>query len=1135
MKRHFIVLALFLAVFQANGNRFVLRAEIKPMETEQLKPELVLQTGHNKSVKTVVFSPNGQWIASGSFDNTIKIWEFETGRELRALIGHSGVVKTLACSPDGRWLASGSNDKTVKIWEVESGGEIKSFAIQDGSVEAVAFSSDGQKLASGNSNGTITIWDVSSGQELTKLIGHSNAVTALTFSRDNRNLASGSTENVIKIWDVNQPRRVKNLKGHTDKIEILRFSENGENLASGSFDKTVRLWKVSNGRELSVFIGHTGKVLSLYFISAGKIMSADSNHFVKLWDTTNKLELSSVSEQINGDNTNEAESAIFSFDGNFIAIGNGDRTVTLLDTKTGERLKTLENHTSGFYGVSFSSDRHWFASASFDNTIKLWDLQTGQGLSPLKGHTGYVTCVVFHPDNRRIISASMDHTIRIWDALSEKPLYTLKGHTDSISSLAVGGKGTLLVSGSTDKTIRLWNLETNSQISKLTGHTGEVISVSISPDEKIIASAGMDKTIMLWDIRTGTRLRTLEGHSEEVDSVAFSPDGNLIVSGSVDKTVRVWEVTTGRLVQTLSGHTGKINTVLFTPDGKKVVSGSQDKTVRIWNVSDGQENRVMTGHVGTVFSLSFTADGQWLASGSEDGSIIVWQKETGRRLTTLVSLNNSDDWLVVSPEGFFDGSPAAWEQLFWRFEKNTFNVKSVEVFFNEFYSPGLLADLLAGEKLPSTDDISSKDRRQPIVKVSLADEKTSVNPIAERQVKVKIEVSEIPPGNGYQNGSGARDIRLFRNGSLVKFWSGSVLNKSGKTLLETSVSLVNGQNQLTAYGFNNENIKSSNAYITVNGSEKLKRKGIFYIIAIGVGKYANPKYNLNYVERDAEEFSEQLRLKQSELKQYERIEVVSLLSQEATKSNILDIFKRLAGTDNGKSNKTLPTVIEKLQPAQPEDTIAIFYSGHGTSQDGHFYILPHDLGYTDPNQPLDAQTMKTILFHSISDLELERAFSEIDAGYLLLLIDACNSGQVLVSEDERRGPMNTKGLAQLAYDKGMYILTASQNVESAYVSEALKSSYLSYALTEEGLKTSAADNMPKDGLVSVREWFDYATNRVPQLRQVVSDGLLKAEQGKGLEEEEEVKNKGTQRPRVFYRRQPDLRSLIVSRVSKSEP
>ena len=1131
MKKIFLfILILLLIALGTADTKFVFDIQAKLAEVEPIKPELVLQTGHSTSVKTVVFSPDNQWVASGSVDNTVKIWEFETGRELRALVGHTGAIKALARTTDGSRLASGSNDKTVKIWEVVSGKEINSFAVQDGSVEAIAFSFDGQKLAVGSSGNTVTIRDTANGQELYKLAEHTGAITALAFSRDGRFLASGSSDNTVKVWDVSKGRRIRTLAKHTDKIKALQFSEDGENLVSGSFDKTVRLWKTSNGRELSVFRNHTGKVLTINFMPGGKLLSADSDHIIKFWDIPSERELSSVVGRTGDSFGEEGESAVFSSDGKFLATGNGDRTAALFDAKTGEKLRILENHTSGSNGVAFSSDRHWLAAASIDNTVKLWDLQTGQGLSPLKGHTGYVTCLVFHPNNQNLASSSIDGTIKVWDVLLGKTLYTLPGNTGSVKTLAIGSKGRLLVSGGIDQTVRLWNLETKSQIGTLTGHAGEVTSVSISPNEQIIASASTDKTIKLWDVRAQAELRTLNGHTGKVDSVAFSPDGRFLVSGSADKTVRVWEVATGRELQIFTGHTGEVNSVSFSPDGKQIASASQDKTVRFWNVSNGREERIMIGHVGMVSSLSFTTDGQWLASGSEDGSIIVWKKEDGNRLATLISLKNNGDWLVITPEGFFDGSPPAWDQILWRFGKNTFNIKPVEVFFNEFYSPNLLANLLAGEKLPSTSNISNKDRRQPQVEISLADGKSTVASISERQVKVKVNVSEVPSGNGYQTGSGARDVRLFRNGSLVKFWSGNVIGNNDKAELETTITLVNGKNQLSVYAFNNDNIKTTDAILTINGSEKLKRKGTLYIVGIGVGEYANPKYNLSYVELDAKKFIEQLLLKQSELKQYERVEIIPLLSRDATKSNILAAFQRLAGIEQSGASSPL---LNKLQRAQPEDTVAVFFSGHGTSQNGRFYILPYDLGYGDPNLPLDAERLKTVLSHSISDLELEQAFREIDVGHLILVVDACNSGQAIDPEDKRRGPMNTKGLAQLANDKGMYILTASQSLEAAYVSLALKRSYLSFALIEEGLKTpEVADVAPKDGLLSIREWFDYATNRVPQLRQDVTSGLLKVEQDKGLEEVEEkpVKNVGTQRPRVFYRRQADLLPLIISQV-----
>lgn len=149
-------------------------------------------------------------------------------------------------------------------------------------------------------------------------------------------------------------------------------------------------------------------------------------------------------------------------------------------------------------------------------------------------------------------------------------------------------------------------------------------------------------------------------------------------------------------------------------------------------------------------------------------------------------------------------------------------------------------------------------------------------------------------------------------------------------------------------------------------------------------------------------------------------------------------------------------------------------------------------------------------------MDLEEAFRGIDAGQMFMIIDACNSGQALIGP--RRGSSlfsNTRGLAQLAYEKGMYIMAASQNVEEAFVSEKLKHSYLTFALVEEGLKTKLADEN-QDGQVTLREWFDYASTRVPKLR----DETL---QGKSLEEVtptmKAVRTQKTQTPRPFYRRE----------------
>jgi hypothetical protein len=501
-----------------------------------------------------------------------------------------------------------------------------------------------------------------------------------------------------------------------------------------------------------------------------------------------------------------------------------------------------------------------------------------------------------------------------------------------------------------------------------------------------------------------------------------------------------------------------------------------------------------------------------------------------------LSLRESNDWLVVTPQGFFDGSPESWNRLIWRFEGNTFNIKPVEVFFNEFYYPSLLSELLKGKSIPKKIDISKKDRRQPQLEIKRVDSQGNNNPTSERLARVKIEVTHSPPDNSNQRGSGVRDVRIFRNGSLVKLWDGDVLTGKGdKAEWETTIPLVYGQNQITAYAFNSDNIKSSDYTLYINGSESLKRKGTLYIVGIAVGKNSNPGFNLTNIDLEAEEFARELSSKQLELEQFEHIEIVTLLNEAATKKNILKALKALTLAGDDRSSLST-SEFAKLKPTQPEDTVIVYFTGHGTSQDNHFYMLPYDLGDTNPSLSFNEQ-LRTILDHSISDLELWEVFKDIDANRVLLVIDACNSGQIIEAEETRQGPMNAKGLAQLAFDKGMFILTASQSQEEAYVSKALKRSYLTYALIDEGLKSSVADILPLDGKLSLKEWFDYAVIRVPQLKAVDFDKASQNQNKKGVRESNGNSNSKekslppkSQNPRAFYRRQIESQPMIIARV-----
>jgi hypothetical protein len=426
---------------------------------------------------------------------------------------------------------------------------------------------------------------------------------------------------------------------------------------------------------------------------------------------------------------------------------------------------------------------------------------------------------------------------------------------------------------------------------------------------------------------------------------------------------------------------------------------------------------------------------------------------------------------------------------------------------------------MAGKMTRPPKNLWQLDRRQPGLRLSAPSGPIGTASVAERNLTVKIEVTEKPADKDHNTGTGARDVRLFRNGSLVKVWHGDVLKRQDSTTLEATIPIVAGENRLTAYAFNHDNIKSSDAELVVSGADSLKRQGTAYLLAIGVNIYANEQYNLKYAVADADDFAAEVRRQQESLKRYAKVEVISLLDVQATKANITQKLSELA------------------KQVQPEDAVIVFFAGHGTAQGNQFYLIPHDLGYDGPRDNLSEAALQLILSQSVSDRDLEKSFEGIDAGQLLLVIDACNSGQALEAEEKRRGPMNSKGLAQLAYEKGMYVLTAAQSYQAAQEAAKFGHGFLTYALVEEGLKQGAADREPRNGSIDIREWLNFATDEVPRMQEQNSVDALRGRgryvafvgdgRDVGIPKTESDARDNVQRPRVFYRREIENNPLIV--------
>jgi uncharacterized caspase-like protein len=600
------------------------------------------------------------------------------------------------------------------------------------------------------------------------------------------------------------------------------------------------------------------------------------------------------------------------------------------------------------------------------------------------------------------------------------------------------------------------------------------------------------------------------------------------ILGPPAKAARAWDAESGeeidlgavplKVVALLNGGSG----ILVAPLDRQLGSGlpsdvdvvdlaAPGARVRWPAVSFGLSTMQQLGAAGLTLPVQHAATAGTVALGpSGDGSVWIRDQATGRVLGHLRAMAGGE-WLVTTPSGLFDGSPGAWDHIAWR--TGGLEVSGPEAFFNEYYEPGLLGSLLAGREVRPVRALGERDRRTPVVTLAVMGADDS-------GARVRLTVRE-GRGNASSTGAGVRDLRLFRNGLLVKAWRDELrLDAEGALQVETRVALVDGANTLTAYAYNRDNIRGAAASTEANMARRVKT-AVTYVLAIGINRYANAEFDLRYAVADATGFSAELGRRQRELGA--AIRIVDLLDREATRANIELALSRLAGAQRGPVPSGAPQALAQLEAAGPEDTVIIYFAGHGMAAGDRFHLIPTDLAYTGPRNGI-GQAIDAILARSLSDRDLERALEAVDARHLVLVIDACQSGQALEADDPRQGPMNSRGLAQLAYDKGMAVLTASQSYEAALESTRLGHGFLTYALVDEGLRALGADRSPRDGTLTVDEWFLYAVSRVPQL-QAEQPEHAAPQEGRVLRPVAASR----QTPRAFTRRDTTLAPLVVAR------
>lgn len=565
--------------------------------------------GHTADIQQITFSADGKYLVTASSDGTVRLWDVQSGEELRQFTGHAGPVFLVELSPNGNYLLTSGNDGTNRLWDVNSGEDLyqfpgtflasgiaftsdsRRFAVAKPGIMAVHdvlsgdilyqfdipemsgsmidFSPDDQLIALSfiEKEGGLTVWDIDTGEEVQQFVGHEGWIGWVDFSPDGRYILSTGQDGTARIWDVETGEELRRFEGHTDALFNGFFAPDGQTVITGSYDKTARVWDVMRGVELQQIRGHTDFISVAYAPDGRHIATAGGDHVAKLWDINSDIE-----PKIRAD---------FSKD-----------------------------HFQDQSAFSLSPDRQTILLGRVSGVVQLLDAQSGHVQQEIKTSNNQVKAQALSPNNQLLVVGDSDGLVSLWDAVSGETVWTFAGHSGAIRDVAFLGNGRFVLTASEDGTARLISVASGEEVEQYTGHDGAVLSITPSADGTQLLTGGADGAARLWETDSGEELRQFSGHSGPVFATVFSADGTMILTGGADQSARVWQVEDGQQIQELIGHTEAVIQVAFSPDGQYFLTGSEDQTARLWDSTTGEEIHQYGGHISPIFLAEFSEDGR---------------------------------------------------------------------------------------------------------------------------------------------------------------------------------------------------------------------------------------------------------------------------------------------------------------------------------------------------------------------------------------------------------------------------------------------------------------------------------------------------------------------------------------------
>ncbi len=1116
-------------------------------------------------VTSVVISPNGKFVASAGWEEPLRIWDAETGIQLRSIAVHTQQISKLKFIDDGNVIAGNDRD-TVRLWDVAAGVEIRSFIVaNDDAVSAIAASPDFRLLAAATMSGRIAVWDMRSGEQVRLLSGHRDMVRALEFAPDGKSLASaGHDIKGVSVWNLETGSVHLSLDLATASfVTALTFTSEGSMIAVAS-GNSVELWQIPSGRRIKTLNRHTDRIWSIAFSPDDQVLvSGSDDSTIRFWRVSSGLQFNSL-EAVG----NSIRTLGVSDDRVRLAFADDQHRIQIFDLISGSNIRTLGGHTAAVETIVFSPSGSTIASAGQDNTIRLWEAESGRQKAIFESGGGLDRPLAFSNDAKLLAAAGDGNTFAIWDLDTLRKLRTVDRHESWVKSIMFLTDGESLATLGFDGDLMIWSVSTGDLITSIEG--GVAVNYAAWSAETQLFVTARDATVRLREQDKGSEIRRIESISL-ITSVALSNSGDILAVGSYPNSVRLFATRTGQELRSLDGHTNWITTLEFLAGDSTLISGSWDGHIRIWNVENGDE----------LLAITFLSEGEWVVTTPEG------RFDTNKDLSSIEGLHwvIPDDPMTPVPLEIFMRDyyePGLLQRLLrcntddtcgteFKPLPNIAELNRVQPKINDEgirvipkQGGGRVVDVevtiesATGEYKTETGTTTLTsgvydlrlfrngqmvgqstpyERREAFTRA--APELIEKNRKYYEQTKRRTNTPELEAWRTANDLSTVKDVKADGKGKYTYTFRDIKLPTEGSSEVE-----------FAAYAFNSDRVKSGQAvktYVVSKDVTSQRARGRAYVVTFGVNKYESPVWNLRYAANDARKMSELLTANLSKGGSFAEVVPIPLIAddenagdglierRDATKANIRSVFELLAGNQPDKERLERLTsaigaaTLAKIREAMPEDAVIMSFSSHGyADQNGIFYILPTDIG---------SETRRTVtpelLRSSISSDELSLWLGDVDAGEMVIVVDACNADAAVRNSEFKPAPMGSRGLGQLAYDKGMQILTATQADNVAIESGGkIGHGLLNYALLKEGIEASAADFQPKDGKVLLREWLEYGETRVPKLYEELAAGTLKATGRDVIQIDIGGKDSGTvtlQRPTLFdFRKRP--RGLILARI-----